>query len=94
MTNQSQEPNSPSLLEFPCRFPIKAMGKQSDQFEALITRIVLGHAELWPDEPVRTNESTKGSYVSVTVVVEATSQEQLDTIYQELTDCPEVVMAL
>lgn len=89
-----QQTNNPSLLEFPCRFPIKAMGKQSDQFEALVSRIVLGHAQLWPDESISTIDSPKGNYISVTVVVEATSQEQLDAIYQELTDCPEVVMAL
>ena len=29
-----------TLLEFPCRFPIKAMGKQDGEFEALVTRIV------------------------------------------------------
>jgi putative lipoic acid-binding regulatory protein len=94
MTNQKLQTNNPSLLEFPCRFPIKAMGKQSDRFEDLVTRIVLKRAELWPDVPVTSNTSPKGNYVSITVVVEATSQQQLDAIYQELTDCPEVVMAL
>ena len=94
MTNQNPQTNNPSLLEFPCRFPIKAMGKQSDQFEELVSRIVLKHAELWPDVTVTSNTSPKGNYVSITVVVEATSQQQLDAIYQELTDCPEVVMAL
>lgn len=92
--SNSQTPNSTSLLEFPCRFPVKVMGKQSDRFETLVTEIVLKHASLWPDSPVSTNQSSKGNYVSVTAVVEATSQEQLDAIYQELTDCPEVVMAL
>jgi putative lipoic acid-binding regulatory protein len=94
MTNQKPQTNNPSLLEFPCRFPIKAMGKQSDQFEKLVTGIVLKHAELWPGVPVTSNMSPKGNYVSITTVVEATSQQQLDAIYQELTGCPEVVMAL
>jgi putative lipoic acid-binding regulatory protein len=30
----------------------------------------------------------------VTVVIEATSQAQLDAIYQDLTDSPDVLMAL
>jgi putative lipoic acid-binding regulatory protein len=32
--------------------------------------------------------------VSVTAVIEARSQEQIDAIYQDLTDCGEVLMAL
>ena len=90
----SQEPNSPSLLEFPCRFPIKAMGRQRDGFEELITGIVSNHAELWPGEPVRSAPSKAGKFVSITAVIEARSQEQLDAIYQDLTDCVEVLMAL
>ena len=94
MNPQNPDPNNPSLLEFPCRFPIKAMGRQEEGFEALVTRIIGAHAELWPDEPIRCTPSTRGNYVSVTAVVEAQSQEQLDAIYQDLTDCPEVLFAL
>lgn len=94
MTSQQPKPTEPSLLEFPCRFPVKAMGRQSDEFERLITRIVCAHAELWPDEPVRSLPSKAGNFVSVTAVIEARSQQQLDAIYQELTDCEHVLMAL
>lgn len=83
-----------SLLEFPCNFPIKAMGKNSDDFEAIVTGIVLAHAELWPDVPIRSVPSKEGKYVSITAVIEAQSQAQLDTIYQELTDSDQVMMAL
>ena len=98
MTNQNQspDPNRETLLEFPCRFPIKAMGLAGGGFEAIVVQIVRTHAELWgdEDEPVTTIPSSKGKYVSVTVVIEATSQPQLDAIYQDLTDSPDVLMAL
>ena len=83
-----------SLLEFPCKFPIKAMGKSGDNYEAVVTGIVPAHAELWPDEPIRSVPSKEGNYVSITAVIEAQSQAQLDAIYQELTDCDQVMMAL
>ena len=83
-----------SLLEFPCRFPVKAMGRQSDEFVDLVVGIVSAHAALWPDEPVRSVPSKAGNFLSVTAVVEATSREQLDRIYQDLSDCAEVLMAL
>lgn len=88
------KPERMGVLEFPCRFPIKAMGRQTREFESIVTDIVLRHAELWPGEPIRTTPSRAGRFVSVTAVVEATSQEQLDAIYQELTDCAEVLVAL
>jgi putative lipoic acid-binding regulatory protein len=90
------ETNKETLLEFPCRFPIKAMGRTGGGFEAIAVQIIRAHAELWAaeGEPVRTNPSKKGNYISVTVVIEATSQAQLDAIYQDLTGCPDVLMAL
>lgn len=83
-----------TLLEFPCRFPIKAMGRNSEGFEKIVLDIVLAHAGVWQDEPVRSVPSSAGKFVSVTIVVEAQSKEQLDTIYQGLTDCEHVLMAL
>lgn len=90
MTNE----NESTLLEFPCRFPVKAMGRQSEDFESLIERIVCKHANLWPAEPIRSKPSKAGNFVSVTAVVDAQSKDQLDAIYQELTDCEQVLMAL
>ena len=40
------------------------------------------------------NPALSATALSVTAVVEATSQQQLDAIYQELTDCEHVLMAL
>jgi len=84
----------PSLLEFPCRFPIKAMGRASEEFQALVTAIILAHAELFTGESVRVVESGEGNFLSVTVTIEATSRKQLDRIYQDLTACEKVLMAL
>ena len=83
-----------SLLEFPCKFPIKAMGRDENEFAALATRIILTHAEIYPDEAITSNASGSGKFVSVTVTIEATSKAQLDRIYQALTDCEQVLVAL
>jgi len=83
-----------TLLEFPCSFPVKAMGRNDDGFESLVTEIISVHAELLAGEPVRTNASSTGKYLSVTVTVEAVSKAQLDRIYQALTDCEQVLVAL
>lgn len=83
-----------SLLEFPCEFPIKAMGLNEDSFQTLVENIILNHAEIYADKPVTINPSSSGKYLSVTVTVEAQSKDQLDRIYQDLTDCKQVMVAL
>lgn len=84
----------PTLLEFPCKFPIKAMGRGEEGFEALVTGIILTHAQIYVGELVTTNPSSTGKFISVTVTIEALSKAQLDRIYQELTDCEQVLVAL
>ena len=83
-----------TLLEFPCKFPIKAMGRAEDGFEVLVTELILIHAEIYTGEAVTTNTSGSGNFISVTVTIEALSKAQLDSIYQGLTDCEQVLVAL
>jgi len=83
-----------TLLEFPCKFPVKAMGRSDERFEALVTEIILAHAEMYEGEGVTSSPSGSGNFVSVTVTIEALSKIQLDRIYQDLTDCEQVLVAL
>jgi putative lipoic acid-binding regulatory protein len=83
-----------TLLEFPCRFPVKVMGRSDNGFETLVTKIILTHAELYAGEAVTRNPSGSGNFVSITVNIEAVSKAQLDRIYQDLTDCELVLVAL
>ena len=83
-----------TLLEFPCKFPVKAMGRSEDGFEAMVTNIILTHAEVYMGEVITINPSSSGNFVSVTVTIEARSKTQLDQIYQDLTDCEQVLVAL
>ena len=83
-----------TLLEFPCKFPVKAMGRSEDDFEAVVTGIILFHADIFAGEVVTTNPSSSGNFLSVTVTIEALSKAQLDRIYQDLTDCEQVLIAL
>jgi len=83
-----------TLLEFPCDFPIKIMGKESAEFQSLARSLVEKHTGPLADDAVVSALSRKGTFVSVTVTVVAQSQEQLDDIYRELTSNEAVLMAL
>ena len=82
------------LLEFPCAFPIKSIGRQDDNFEALVIEIVRRHAPNLNESQVKARPSRGGKWVAVTLVVQAESQEQLDAIYRDLSGNPRVAWAL
>ena len=83
-----------SLLEFPCRFPIKIMGKASDDFDAYVVGIVRRHVPDLGEGAVRMQRSRNGNYVSVTVTFQATSRRQLDDLYRELSASEKTLMVL
>lgn len=83
-----------SLLEFPCDFPIKIMGKRHDGFAQAVTEIVLRHAPDFDVAAVEMRLSKGGNYLSLTCTLRATSKAQLDALYLELTQHPDVKVVL
>lgn len=83
-----------TLLKFPCRFPIKAMGKSDVEFDLLVLDIIQQHATAPEKTKMKSRPSQNGKYIAVTVHIEATSKTQLDAIYQALSAHPLVLVAL
>ncbi len=83
-----------TVMEFPCEFPIKMMGKDTPEFIATARALVEKHAGPLGDEAVQTAQSRHGRFVSVTVTISAKSQEQLDSIYRDVSAHDDVLMAL
>ncbi|MFO8005805.1 YbeD family protein [Thioalkalivibrio sp.] len=83
-----------SLLEFPCRFPIKVMGEAHPEFLADVEACIARHLPDRDSVDVVQRESRGGNYVGVTITLTATSQEQLDTLYRALGECARVRMVL
>jgi putative lipoic acid-binding regulatory protein len=83
-----------SAIEFPCSFPIKMMGHDTPEFRATARALVEKHAGAVADDAVQATLSRNGRFVSVTVTITATSQEQLDAIYRDVTSHDDVLMAL
>lgn len=80
--------------EYPSDFPIKVMGRYDSDLRALTQAIIERHAGPIADTSVKTRTSADGNFLALTYVVHATSREQLDKIYRELTACKSVLMAL
>ena len=83
-----------SLIEYPVEFPIKVMGKNAAGFAQAVTGIVVRHAPDFDPQTVEMRPSRKNTYLSLTFVIRATSREQLDALYGELSGHPMVAMVL
>src|SRR5262249_5245176 len=84
----------PSLLTFPCVFPIKVMGRREVGIAQTVSEIVLRHADDFHPETIEMRSSKNGRYLSLTVTINARSREQLDALYSELSKHPMVMMVL
>ncbi len=85
---------SDSLLTFPCVFPIKVMGRTQDGFAQSIVGVVRKHAPDFDAATLEMRASRAGKYLSLTCTVNATSREQLDGLYRDLSSHPMVALVL
>lgn len=83
-----------SLIEYPCDFPIKVMGRAQPGFSEAVLGVIAAHAPDFDATSMTIKTSKAGTYVSATCVIRATSRAQLDALYQALCDHPLVVMVL
>ncbi|MEC9329931.1 MAG: DUF493 domain-containing protein [Pseudomonadota bacterium] len=82
------------LLDFPCRYEIKAMGKCGAAFEALVCEVVSRHLNGAGILDVATRQSARGRYLSVSCTIEAADRDQLDSIYLDLHSEADVLVTL
>ncbi|MGZ8209881.1 MAG: HP0495 family protein [Burkholderiales bacterium] len=83
-----------SLIEYPCDFPIKVLGRTQAGFAQTILEIVRNHAPDFDGSTLQMKTSKHGKYLSVTCVIRASSRQQLDDLYRELCGHPMVMMVL
>lgn len=87
-------PVNESLIEFPCDFPIKVMGKSHPDFTETIVSVVLKFDPTFDAARIETRPSSGGNYIGLTVTVRALNREHLDDIYRALTGHPMVSVVL
>lgn len=83
-----------ALLEFPCEFAVKVMGRDDDAFRSVTRGIVERHAGPLAADRITQRSSSGGRFLALTFTIEARSRGQLDAIYREMTDSGVVLLAL
>ncbi|OWQ85329.1 DUF493 domain-containing protein [Roseateles aquatilis] len=95
-TSFNNAPISPeqSLIEYPSQFPIKVMGAHVEGFVDAVVSVARQFDPAFDHTTVEQRPSKGGNYLGVTIVVTATSREQLDELYRTLTTHPMVKVVL
>ena len=87
MTNES-------LIEFPCEFPIKIMGKDTPKFQFTMHKLLENHVGPIDEKSIKVSLSRNANFVSITITITAHSQQQLDQIYRDVSSHDDVLIAL
>lgn len=87
------EQNNPKI-EFPCDYPIKVMGEATAGFKQFVIDTISHHAPSLDAARVTTRDSRNSKYIAVNVMITATDEAQLKSIFQDLKDSGRVKMVL
>ena len=83
-----------SIIEFPCEFILKIMGKSQGDFESITVSIIKKHFPSTDFSYLQKKFSRDKNYLSLSVTVYVESKRQLDNCYRELSSIKEVLMVL
>ena len=82
-------------IEFPCeRYPIKVIGTAGEGFTDLVIEVIQRHAPDLDASTLVMRDSRNGNFLSVQVLITATSVEQLQAIHVDLRATGRVHMVL
>lgn len=70
------------------------MGRDQESFRASAIDLVSRHAGEIKEDSISYAPSRNGNFLSITIVIEAKSQQQLDDLYTDLSNNDEILVAL
>ncbi len=77
-----------SILHFPCDYVIKVEGRNRREFESTVCEIISQHVGKLDEHQITVKSKKKTT--SMTIRIVATSREQINTLNNDLTNCPVV----
>lgn len=84
----------PSLIEYPCHFPIKVMGAYVPAFVQAMTHVAQQFDTGFDISTIEHRPSKAGNYLGLTLHVWVSNREQLDELYRTLSSHPMVKVVL
>ena len=88
------ETETASLLQFPTDYPIKVVGRPSDEFRARVHAIMVRHAPTLDPDQVTERLSENGNFLSISYMIRAESREQIIALATDLKAAEGVLMII
>ncbi len=85
---------SASPLQFPTDYPIKVVGRRSDEFRAHVHAVMIRHAPNLDPDRVSERLSENGNFLSISYTIRAESREQVVALATDLKALQGVLMVL
>jgi len=85
---------SASLLQFPTDYPIKVVGRPSDEFRARVHAIMVRHVPTLDPDQVTERLSENANFLSISYMIRAESREQIVALATDLKACEGVLMII
>jgi putative lipoic acid-binding regulatory protein len=86
--------NRQELLEFPTDYPIKVVGRPSDEFRARVHAIMVRHVPTLDPDRVSERLSENGNFLSISYMIRAESREQVIALATDLKGCDGVLITI
>ena len=91
----SDDPEKSVKIEFPCpNYPIKVMGDSGQELHELVITVFERHAPGFDAKAITVRDSSKATFQSLTVTIEAQGEDQLKAIFNDLKTSKLVKMVL
>lgn len=82
------------LLVFPADYPIKVVGRPSDEFRARVHAIVLRHVPSLDPDRITERLSENRNFLSISYALRADSRDQIEALVADLKACDGVLIIL
>ena len=71
-------------ITFPCDYPIKVVGDVTSDFHDDVFEVVIKHDPSMSTDKVSQKTSRKGNFISISFVLTATGENQLQELFSDL----------
>lgn len=84
MSGKEHDNPKDQLIKFPCSYPLKVIGKNTNEFYSVVSTIIERHVPESDSITYTSRVSSGDKYLSITAAFHAENQEQLTAIYEDL----------
>lgn len=81
-------------ITYPCDYPIKVVGNVQPEFHDEVFNAVVRHDPTMTTAKVSQKTSRKGNFISISFMLTATSEQQLQALFDDLKQIPAVRLVL